>query len=181
MPKRSTRYYRKNEAEAMERIGLKPTINSGAGWIDKEDGKSDLFLSQLKSTDAQSISIKQNDIRTLEYNASVAHKVPVFAFQFLNTGEIWVAISEDEFKAYNAFKEQQRKADFEAEKSEKTIDKNNEKVYNKDSARDMEKAMLSYLARCRFNQQSEKEKEQRMKEQKQRIKERRRNRSGKGI
>lgn len=33
MMKRSTRYYRKNEATVMKQLGFNPTINSGAGWI----------------------------------------------------------------------------------------------------------------------------------------------------
>ena len=56
MNKRSTKWYRKNEAEVMHRLGIYPTINSGAGWIQKEDGESDLFMCQLKSTDNKCIS-----------------------------------------------------------------------------------------------------------------------------
>lgn len=31
MPKRSTKFYRKNEADVMKRLGFKPTKNSGSG------------------------------------------------------------------------------------------------------------------------------------------------------
>lgn len=88
--KRSTRYYRKNEAEVMRALGIEPTKNSGAGWVEKEDGQNEFLICQLKSTDAQSIGVKQKDLQTLEYNAGVAHKIPLFAIQFLNTGEVWV-------------------------------------------------------------------------------------------
>ena len=30
---RTTKFYRKNEREVMERLGFKPTKNSGSGWI----------------------------------------------------------------------------------------------------------------------------------------------------
>lgn len=50
--KRSGKFYRKNEAEVMESLGLKPTKNSGSGWVEKEDGQSDEIICQLKSTDA---------------------------------------------------------------------------------------------------------------------------------
>ena len=30
---RTTKFYRKNEIEVMERLGFKPTKNSGSGWI----------------------------------------------------------------------------------------------------------------------------------------------------
>ena len=83
--KRSGKFYRKNEAEVMRSLGLEPTPNSGSGWIVKEDGQSEDVICQLKSTDAMSIKINLKDIETLEYNALVAHKLPVFAIQFLTT------------------------------------------------------------------------------------------------
>ena len=104
MAKRSTRFYRKNEAEVMHRIGINPTINSGAGWIQKEDGESDLFMCQLKSTDNKSISVKQEDINALEYHACISHKIPIFALQFLTTDSVYVMIPEEEFKEYQEYK-----------------------------------------------------------------------------
>lgn len=88
--KRSTKFYRKNEAEVMRSLGMKETKNSGSGWVEKEDGQNDYLICQLKSTDAQSIKVNQSDIRILEKNATVAHKIPIFAIQFLNTGEVWL-------------------------------------------------------------------------------------------
>lgn len=95
--KRSTKFYRKNETEVMESLGLKPTKNSGSGWVEKEDGQNDYVICQLKSTDAQSIKVNQSDIRILEKNAMVAHKIPVFAIQFLNTGEVWLMAKPEDF------------------------------------------------------------------------------------
>lgn len=97
MNRRSTKFYRKNEEQVMKSLGLKPTKNSGAGFAEKEDGQSDFLICQLKSTDAKSISIKQQDIHTLEYNAAVSHKLPVFAIQFLNTGEVWIMAKPEDF------------------------------------------------------------------------------------
>lgn len=97
MPKRSTRFYRKNEEEVMNSLGLKPTKNSGAGWIEKEDGQNDFVICQLKSTDNQSIKVNQKDIRILEKNARVSHKLPMFAIQFLNTGEVWLMAKPEDF------------------------------------------------------------------------------------
>ena len=97
MQKRSTKFYRKNEEEVMKALGLKPTKNSGAGWIEKEDGQNDFVICQLKSTDAQSIRVHQKDIQTLEYNANVSHKLPMFAIQFLNTGEVWLMAKPEDF------------------------------------------------------------------------------------
>lgn len=100
MNKRSTKWYRKNEAEVMHRLGLKPTKNSGAGWIEKCDGENEHFLCELKSTDHESFSIKQSVLHVLEHHALEAHKIPLFAFQFINRDEVWVAIKEDDIQAY---------------------------------------------------------------------------------
>ena len=90
MAKRTTRFYRRNEEEVMEALGLRPTKNSGAGWVEKEDGQNDHLIAQLKSTDATSINIKLRDIEVLEANAMVAHKVPMFVVQFLGTGDTFI-------------------------------------------------------------------------------------------
>ena len=95
--KRSFKFYRQNEAEVMESLGLKPTKNSGSTWIEKEDGQNDYVICQLKSTDAQSIKVNQKDIRVLEKNARVEHKLPLFAIQFLNTGEVWLMAKPEDF------------------------------------------------------------------------------------
>lgn len=92
---RSFKFYRKNEAEVMNDLGMKATKNSGSGWIEKEDGQNEYLICQLKSTDAQSIKVNQKDIRMLEKNALVAHKIPVFAIQFLNTNEVWLMMKPD--------------------------------------------------------------------------------------
>lgn len=95
MMKRSGRFYRKNEAEVMKSLGLKPTKNSGSGWIEKEDGQSDTVICQLKSTDADSIRIHKKDIDVLSYNASVSHKLPVFAIQFIQSNEVYLIVKPD--------------------------------------------------------------------------------------
>lgn len=93
--KRSGKFYRKNEAEVMRMLGLRPTKNSGSGWVEKEDGISDDVICQLKSTDAQSIKVSKKDLDTLNYNASVAHKLPVFAIQFIGSDEVYLLIKPD--------------------------------------------------------------------------------------
>lgn len=82
--KRKTKWYRKNEKEIMEMLGLKNTKNSGAGWIEKEDGYNDKIICQLKSTDKGSIKIQKLDLEKLEHNSIVSHKIPIFAIQFIN-------------------------------------------------------------------------------------------------
>ena len=100
MNKRTTKWYRKNEAELMKRLGFKPTRNSGATWIDKADGQNDHCICELKSTDKASFTVKQEYLHTLEANAIEAHKLPVFAFQFINMDEVWLAIKESDIEAF---------------------------------------------------------------------------------
>ena len=94
--KRSGKFYRKNEAEVMKSLGLEPTPNSGSGPVWKEDGQSENVICQLKSTDANSIRINKKDIDTLNYNAAVAHKLPVFAIQFLQSNEVYLIVKPEE-------------------------------------------------------------------------------------
>lgn len=93
--KRSFRFYRKNEADVMKSLGLKPTKNSGSGWVEKEDGISDAVICQLKSTDKGSIKLNKRDIDVLNYNAGVCHKMPVFAVQFLQSNEVYLLVKPD--------------------------------------------------------------------------------------
>lgn len=94
--KRSGKFYRKNEASVMEMLGLKPTPNSGSGWIVKEDGESEDIICQLKSTDANSIRVDKKDIDTLIYHGIVSHKVPIFAIQFLKDNEVYLLVRPDD-------------------------------------------------------------------------------------
>lgn len=93
--KRAGKFYRSNEKEVMEMLGLTPTKNSGSGWIEKEDGESEHVLCQLKSTDAASIKVSKQDLDTLSYHASVSHKLPVFAIQFLSSNDIYLVVKSD--------------------------------------------------------------------------------------
>lgn len=100
MAKRTTKWYRKNEAEVMQRLGFKPTRNSGATWIDKGDGQNEHCICELKSTDKESYRLEQATLHTLEANAIEAHKLPIFALQFLNVDEVWLAVKETDIEAF---------------------------------------------------------------------------------
>ncbi|MBQ0112170.1 MAG: hypothetical protein KBT03_03480 [Bacteroidales bacterium] len=93
--KRSGKFYRRNEQDVMSQLGLQPTKNSGSGWIEKEDGQSEDVICQLKSTDASSIKVNKKDLDVLQYNATVAHKLPVFAIQFLQSQEVYLVLKPE--------------------------------------------------------------------------------------
>lgn len=169
MAKRLTRFYRKNEAEVMHRLGINPTINSGAGWIQKEDGESELFMCQLKSTDNKSISVKQEDINALEYHACTSHKIPIFALQFLATDSVYVMIPEEEFKEYQEYKKAKQNETF----LQKSVDIEEEKEYNKDTQKVNRDINKMRSTREQFYKQMEQEREQQDRDFKAKIKERR--------
>ena len=139
MAKRTTKWYRKNEAEVMNRLGFKPTRNSGATWIDKGDGQNEHCICELKSTDNASYRLEQTTLHTLEANAIEAHKLPVFALQFLNVDEVWLAIKETDIEAFkqlvkaSVLEELIDNANFYDVKKDlqKILDKTKGKSYNK--------------------------------------------------
>ena len=88
--RRTGKFYINNEKELMREIGLDPTIASGSGWLEKEDGQNEFIICQLKSTDANSYRLNLKDIKTLEANATIAHKTPMFLIQFLKTNDCFV-------------------------------------------------------------------------------------------
>ena len=167
MTKRSTKFYRKNEAEVMHRLGFKPTRNSGATWIEKCDGQSDHCICELKSTDNSSFTVKQEYLHTLESHAIEAHKLPVFAFQFLNTDEVWLSIKESDIEAFKDLIKQSvleeikesvtsKKPQSKEEKNNyeffiKSIDKSLDKVYDKGEKR---KGGLKSSTSCHILQNS---------------------------
>jgi hypothetical protein len=99
VPRRTNKFYRKNESSLMKSLGLNPTPNSGSGWLVKEDGQNDFLIAQLKSTDANSIGVSLSDIKILEYNAATAHKVPTFIIQFIGTNDVFVVARPDDIPA----------------------------------------------------------------------------------
>lgn len=165
MNKHSTKWYRKNEAEVMKRLGFKPTRNSGATWIEKCDGQSDHCICELKSTDNSSFTVKQEYLHTLEANAIEAHKLPVFAFQFLNTDEVWLSIKESDIEAFKGLirqsvleklqeernKEESKLSPLLEKKYKKNVDKVLDKVYDKGEKR---KGGLKSSTSCHILQNS---------------------------
>lgn len=89
---RPGKFWNRNEREVMELLGLRQVPGSGNGWVAKEDGESEHVLCQLKSTDASSIRVQKQDIDKLEYHAIVSKKLPVFAIQFVQTGQVYLLV-----------------------------------------------------------------------------------------
>lgn len=94
--KRKTKWYRKNEAEVLKDLGLKPTKNSGSGWIEKADGQNENVICELKSTDANSYRLQLQDLQHIEYHADVSHKIPVFAVQFIQADEVYLVVKPED-------------------------------------------------------------------------------------
>lgn len=134
----------------MKSLGLKPTKNSGSGWVEKEDGMSDAVICQLKSTDKESIKLNKRDIDVLNYNAGVCHKMPVFAVQFLQSNEVYLLVKPDmltdiaKYIETGTYTSQNDFLDLELSDVEETTVKTKRKIKSSSSAR------------IRFNEENEK-------------------------
>lgn len=201
MAKRTTKWYRKNETEVMHRLGFKPTRNSGATWIDKGDGQNEHCICELKSTDKESYRLEQTTLHTLEAHAIESHKLPVFALQFLNVDEVWLAVKEPDIEAFkqlvraSVLEELIDNANFYDVKKDlqKLLDKTKGKSYNKgegvgvedlevfdfmpqtNANIDTDRVKKNMLARNKYKLDREKESIKYEEEQKRKKKERTRN------
>lgn len=102
MAKQSSKFYFKREKEIMQKLGLTPTIASGSGWKEKEDGYSDHVLAQLKSTNAESYRITMDDLRKLDYHASIVHKAPLFVIDFIGRDKLYLVMEINDIEGvYN--------------------------------------------------------------------------------
>lgn len=134
----------------MRSLGLKPTKNSGSGWVEKEDGISDAVICQLKSTDKESIKLNKRDIDVLNYNAGVCHKMPVFAVQFLQSNEVYLLVKPDmltdlaKYIETGTYTSQNDFLDLDVSDVEETTAKTKRKIKSSSSAR------------IRFNEENEK-------------------------
>lgn len=134
----------------MKSLGLKPTKNSGSGWVEKEDGISNAVICQLKSTDKESIKLNKRDIDVLNYNAGVCHKMPVFAIQFLQSNEVYLLVKPDmlmdiaKYIETGTYTSQNDFLDLDVSDVEETTIKTKRKIKSSSSAR------------IRFNEENEK-------------------------
>ena len=92
MPKRNSKFYFAREKRIMKMLGLTPTIASGSGWKEKEDGYNDNVIAQLKSTEAESFRITLDDLKKLEYHAMVDHKAPAFFVDFIGPDKLYLVV-----------------------------------------------------------------------------------------
>ena len=90
--RRSGKDWLKNEQEVMKLLGLEQVPGSGSSWLAREDGSTEDVLCQLKSTDASSIRIQKQDVDELLVNATIEHKLPVFAIQFRESNEVYLVV-----------------------------------------------------------------------------------------
>lgn len=69
MPERRNRRSRRQEEAAAERLGGKRVSGSGAGWVTKNDVKTDDLSLEIKYTDKKSYSLKLDDLLRAEKQA----------------------------------------------------------------------------------------------------------------
>jgi hypothetical protein len=84
------RLSRRQEEGAAARIGGRVTPRSGAGWVHKNDAKSDRFLVECKRTDNKfRLSLSLNDLHQLSQNAILSSKLDAMAAE-IGTERYWV-------------------------------------------------------------------------------------------
>jgi len=87
----------RREDEVMSELGLKPTKQSGAGWLEKEDGEGEEIIVQLKSTEGKGIAVRREDVKALFYHAAISHKTPVFVIDIMPSYQL-VAFRPENYK-----------------------------------------------------------------------------------
>lgn len=95
----TTKDYRDNEDKVMRRLGLEPVPGSGCGWRHKGDGESEHVLCELKSSERDTIPLKWFDLRKIEAQAKVAHKIPILVINDLTRDEEYVIVKPQFLKA----------------------------------------------------------------------------------
>lgn len=80
----------------IKQLGLKPTRSSGSTWLEKADGQNEYIICELKSTEKQSILVKEADLVKLEAQSAICHKLPIFAIQFINNNNIYIMVKPED-------------------------------------------------------------------------------------
>lgn len=100
----------KNERDVMDELGLRATVRSGAGWLDKEDGASELnegdfaeIIAQLKSTEGKGIKIDRAIINELIYHAQMSHRKPVLILDYIDDYKLICVRPEDLIEVTKTF------------------------------------------------------------------------------
>lgn len=165
MPKRSGKFYSKNEKQTLRSLGLEPAPASGAGWVVKEDGENEALMVQLKSTDSLSYRLSRLDMKKLEFHADVSHKVPVFLVQFLKDDRLYAIVDvkniDDLFYGLKGIKPNTTSVDIASIKEEIDIastSKEKKEKINKKEKREMEMPLIktSKSSRDSFFEEQEK-------------------------
>ena len=165
MPKRSGKFYSKNEKQTLKSLGVEPAPASGAGWVVKEDGENEALMVQLKSTDSLSYRLSRLDMKKLEFHADVSHKVPVFLVQFLKDDRLYAIVDvkniDDLFYGLKGIKPNTTSVDIASIKEEIDIastSKEKKEKINKKEKREMEIPLIktSKSSRDSFFEEQEK-------------------------
>ena len=166
MPKRSGKFYSKNEKQTLKSLGLEPAPASGAGWVVKEDGENEALMVQLKSTDSLSYRLSRLDMKKLEFHADVSHKVPVFLVQFLKDDRLYAIVDvkniDDLFYGLKGIKPNTTSVDIASIKEEidiaSTTTKERKEKINKKEKRERETPIIktSKSSRDSFFEEQEK-------------------------
>lgn len=88
---------RQQERRAAKRLGGRVTPGSGNGWIHKGDVQTEDTYYELKTTNAKSYRLVEDDLLLAEREALLAGRDALFAISFGRSGRNWVIMSEDDY------------------------------------------------------------------------------------
>lgn len=100
MTTHNQRIANKHEAEVAEAFGGQVTPMSGAGWVSKNDVRTDAELIECKTTASASYSVKLALLEELERNALLCGRNPVLNIKFEPPGKRprrYVLVPEDDY------------------------------------------------------------------------------------
>lgn len=87
---------KKQELRTAETYKGSRNLASGAGWLRKNDVRSEHFLIENKlTTNAKSYSVKYTDLRDLQTRALLEDRIPVLQFDL--NDKRYVILREDDF------------------------------------------------------------------------------------
>lgn len=98
--------WRQRERAIMERLGFRAQPGSGGlVFTRREDGENAWGIAQLKSTEGKALRVEWVALEGVMRQAAIAHKQPVLVLDFVGR-EVWVALREQDYLDYLAWREQ---------------------------------------------------------------------------
>jgi len=88
--------WKKKEKDDAKSFGGREQPRSGAGWKNKQDVKTDMFLIENKTTIKKSFSVKHKYWKEIKTNAVLEGRMPLLSIRFLEDDTDLVVLDKDD-------------------------------------------------------------------------------------